>query len=109
MDYRDFVVRVCSPLPELTGIPGLGDDRLCVRVGHIEPIAFVRILPPSYGLVIQALESGMVEPLSLQTPLGDLLSTLARAEGGYPTGLLPGPPSPSRPGSKVRLLHFPPR
>jgi hypothetical protein len=103
MDYTRFAVRLCSPLEALTQIQNLGDDRLCVRVGHPEPIAFVRILPPSYGMVVNALEDGLVEPLNLQQPLADVLMMLATADGGLPHGLRW--PGPARPGMTRRFRH----
>jgi hypothetical protein len=105
MDFTRFAVRLHSALPVLTGIPQLGDDRLCVRVGHPEALAFVRILPPSYGLVMEAIELGLLEPLSLQRPVGEVLSLLASAEGGHPHGLLPAPPLPHQ-SSRQRSRHL---
>jgi hypothetical protein len=92
LDYTRFAVRLRSPLAALTQIPTLGNDRLCVRVGHPEAIAFIRILPPVYGLVVNALEEGLAEPLNLQRPLAEILTMLATADGAYPHGLLPDPP-----------------
>lgn len=104
MDYTRFVVKLRDSLPCLTGIQDLGDDRLCVRVGHPEPIAFVRIVPPSYGLVMEAIEEGRVEPLNLQMPVAEVLSLLAAVEGGHPHGLPSGLP-PVHPRSMPRLLR----
>ena len=88
MDLTRFAVRLHSPLPQLTDISTLGNDSLCVRVGHPDAIAFIRIVPPSYGLVMEAIESGLVEPLNLQLPSAQILAFLSQAVGAPPHGLL---------------------
>jgi hypothetical protein len=101
VDYTRFAVRLRSPLHALTG---LTDDRLLVRVGHPEPITLIRVLPPSYGIIAEAIELGLLEPLNLQQPLGEVLQILATADGGLPHGLS-APASQPAPPTRRRGLY----
>jgi hypothetical protein len=82
---KSFVLRLCSPLPALTGIPHLGQDSLCIRIGHPEPLAFVRVLPPtqgrgviggSYELVMAALLTGRAELLNADRTVEEAVAAL---------------------------------
>ena len=85
-----FAARLLEPIPMLTGISQLGDDRLCIRIGHTEPIAFVRILQPHYAGIKHALELGLVELLRGDRPVGEVLSMLTAAELGDVTSPVAG-------------------
>ncbi len=89
MDHTHFGVRLHAPLPIFRGEP---DDRLIVRVGHPEPVALVRILPPNYGAIITALDHGLVMPLNAQQHAGELIRTLAELQAEGPAAAAPAVP-----------------
>lgn len=86
MDYTRFAVRLLEDLPQLDAIT---NDRLLVRVGHLDSLLLIRSLPPNYGAVGEAVERGLVLPIDAVSPL-EVMRLLACA--GAPSSLPPYPP-----------------
>lgn len=100
MDYQNFAVQLIAPLPPFRAEPR---DRLIVRVGHDDPIILQRSLPPNYGLIVQALEQGLVLPLSRLRHADELIEMLAAS--GSLAQPVPAPQSPAPPWRSARHLH----
>lgn len=61
MSHAGSAFQLVAPLPSLGGLPF---DRLIIRLGHLEPMALVRIVPPDYHAVADALDQGILLPLN---------------------------------------------
>ncbi len=69
MDWTHFGIQLVAPLPIFGG---LVRDRLLIRVGHPQAVTLHRDLPPNYGAILTALESGLVLPVNPRQRLDDL-------------------------------------
>jgi hypothetical protein len=101
MDYTRFLVRLSDPLPELTA---LAQDRLLIRVGHLDSLLLIRSLAPNWGCVGEAIARGAVYPID-PVPVEDIMRLVACADGSTPLSQ-PAPHPPHPPGAWGRRLRL---
>lgn len=102
MDLPSFVLRLTRAIPRIGAQAG---DRLIVRVGHPEAVVLHRVLPPNYGLVLDAIDGGELEMISPQLEACELIDRLRAVGDELPQ--LPGRPSRAPRGNWRLRLHRP--